>query len=74
VKVLGYMEDPRPFILKYEPNNPYADQNGYVKYPNVNAIEEITNLIITSRNYENNVTVISTTKKLAIETLGIGKP
>lgn len=73
VKVLGYVDDPRDFILKYEPYNPNADENGYVKYPNVNAIEEITNLTLTSRNYENNVTVISTTKKLALTTLEIGK-
>lgn len=73
VKVLGYLNDPRDFIMKYEPHNPNADENGYVKYPNINIIEEITNLNMTSRNYESNVSVISTTKKLALLTLEIGK-
>ncbi len=73
VKVMGYINDPRDFILKYEPHNPNADENGYVKYPNINIIEELTNLSMVSRNYESNISVISTTKKLALITLEIGK-
>ncbi len=73
VQVVGYVNDPRDFISKYEPGHPDADQNGYVKYPNISVIEETTNLIISSRAYESNVTVIQTTKKMAQDTLEIGR-
>jgi flagellar basal-body rod protein FlgC len=73
VKIQGYIDDNRPPVAKYDPSNPEADPDGYVRYPNINIIEEITNLTMASRNYESNVTVISTTKRLALQTLEIGK-
>lgn len=63
----------RPPILKYEPNNPNADERGYVAYPNINVMEEMANMISASRAYEANVNAINTTKSMAMKALEIGR-
>lgn len=62
-----------PPILKYEPNNPEANEQGYVAYPNINVMEEMANMIETSRSYEANVNVMNTTKNMLMKDLEIGK-
>jgi flagellar basal-body rod protein FlgC len=57
----------------YEPGNPDADEDGYVTYPNVNTVTEMTNLIDASRSYEANVTAFNATKNMALKALEIGK-
>ena len=53
VKVSSVKEDTETdFIMEYDPSNPDADENGYVSYPNVNTVTEMTNLIDASRAYE----------------------
>jgi flagellar basal-body rod protein FlgC len=71
VKVTEIVEDPRPPIMKYEPGHPDADENGYVKYPNINIMEEMVNLINASRSYEANVTTMKATKAMAMKALDI---
>ena len=71
VKVTEIVEDPRPPIMKYEPGHPDADENGYVKYPNINIMEEMVNLINASRSYEANVTTMKATKGMAMKALDI---
>ncbi len=74
VKVSAIVEDTEDdFIMKYEPSHPDADENGYVKYPNVNTVEEMTNLIDASRAYEANVTAFNAAKSMALKGLEIGK-
>ncbi len=63
----------RPPILKYEPGNPDADENGYVAYPDINTMEEMASLIEASRSYEANITALNTTKSMALKDLEIGK-
>ncbi len=63
----------RPPILKYEPNHPDANEQGYVAYPNINVMEEMANMISASRSYEANITAINTTKSMAMKALEIGK-
>lgn len=60
-------------IMKYDPSNPDADENGYVSYPNVNTVTEMTNLIDATRAYEANVTAFNATKSMAQSGLQIGK-
>ena len=62
----------RPPILKYEPNHPDANEQGYVAYPNINVMEEMANMISASRSYEANISAINTTKSMAMKALEIG--
>lgn len=73
VRVEKVVEDKKPFVLKYEPGHPDANEEGYVQYPNVNPIEEMVNMIEASRSYEANVTVLNTAKQLAMRALDIGR-
>ena len=57
----------------YEPGNPDADEDGYVTYPNVNTVTEMTNLIDASRSYEANVPAFNATKNMALKGLELGK-
>lgn len=73
VEVVDVVEDPRPFQTVYEPGHPDADPDGYVKYPNVDPLEEMVNMISASRGYEANVTAVNATKQMAMRALDIGK-
>ena len=53
----------------YDPSHPDADEDGYVTYPNVNIITEMTNLIDASRAYEANATAFGTSKAIAMKGL-----
>ena len=57
----------------YDPSHPDADEDGYVTYPNVNTVTEMTNMIDATRAYEANVTVLNSTKGMALKALDIGQ-
>ena len=61
------------FIMEYDPAHPDADENGYVTYPNVNIVQEMTDLIDASRSYEANATAFEASKSMARTGLSIGK-
>ena len=74
VKVSKVSEDyETDFIMEYDPSNPDADENGYVSYPNVNTVTEMTNLIDATRSYEANATAFEASKNMALTALNIGK-
>jgi len=74
VKVNRVTEDfETDFIMEYDPSNPDADENGYVSYPNVNTVTEMTNLIDATRSYEANATAFDASKNMALTGLSIGK-
>lgn len=74
VKVVRVAEDTTTdFIMEYDPAHPDADENGYVLYPNVNTVTEMTNLIDSSRAYEANVTAFDAVKAMASAGLRIGQ-
>jgi len=73
VKVSGIVDDPAPPRLVYDPNHPLADSKGYVTFPNVNVVEEMTNMISASRSYQMNVDVMNTAKSLLLRTLALGQ-
>jgi flagellar basal-body rod protein FlgC len=60
-------------LLKYEPNHPEANKDGYVAYPNINVMQEMANMIEAQRAYEANISAVNTTKAMAIKTLEIGR-
>ena len=56
-------------VMAYDPSHPDADENGYVTYPNVNIVTEMTNLIDASRAYEANATAFNASKAIALKGL-----
>lgn len=74
VKVTSVREDyETDFVMEYDPSNPDADENGYVSYPNVNTVTEMTNLIDSTRAYEANATAFEASKSMAQTGLSIGQ-
>ena len=74
VKVAKVKEDTETdLIMEYDPSNPDADENGYVSYPNVNVVTEMTNLIDSTRAYEANATAFDASKNMALTGLSIGQ-
>ena len=72
VKVVEVGEDnTTEFIMEYDPSHPDADENGYVSYPNVNLVTEMTNLIDASRAFEANATAFNASKSIAVKGLEI---
>ena len=72
VKVSSVVEDKwTDYNMVYDPSHPDADEYGYVTYPNVNIITEMTNLIDASRGYEANATAFESSKNIASQGLNI---
>ena len=72
VRVSNVSEDQTPGRRVHDPKHPGADADGYVTYSNVNAVEEMVNMISASRSYQNNVEVMTTAKTLLLKTLQMG--
>ena len=64
VRVLGIVESKKPLRQEYDPDNPMANEEGYIFLPNVNMVEEMTNMISASRAYQSNIEVMNTAKKM----------
>lgn len=74
VKVTSVRDDVETdFLMQYDPAHPDADENGYVAYPNVNTVTEMTNLIDTTRAYEANATAFNASKSMVQAALKIGQ-
>ena len=73
VKVSGIVESQEPLRKEYKPEHPYADEDGYIYMPNVNAIEEMANMISAQRAYQNNVEIINASKEMMMRTLRLGQ-
>jgi len=69
---LGHVRtDQSDFRRKLEPGNPAADANGYVRYPNVNPLVEMTDMRDAQRSYEANLNVITATRRMIQRTIAI---
>ncbi|MCL2829773.1 MAG: flagellar basal body rod protein FlgC [Betaproteobacteria bacterium] len=73
VRVRQVVESAAPQRMVYDPRNPAANEDGYVAMPNVDVVEEMTNMISASRSYQTNVDVMNTAKQLLQRTLTIGQ-
>ena len=73
VNVSQVTEDNTPGRRQFDPKHPQADAEGYVTYSNVNAVEEMVNMISASRSYQNNIEVMNTAKSLLSKTLQMGQ-
>lgn len=73
VQVTDVISDRKAPLMKYEPDHPDANPDGYVAYPNINLMEEMTNMIQASRAYEANVSTMQAQKDLSLSALEIGR-
>ena len=65
--------DMSEFTSKYQPSHPAADAKGYVKYPNVNSLVEMSDLKEAQRSYEANLNIVTATRRMIQRTLDILK-
>jgi flagellar basal-body rod protein FlgC len=72
VRVLGIVESNAPSTMRYQPDNPLANKDGYVFMSNVNSIEEMTNMISANRSFATNVEAINTARDLLLKTISMG--
>jgi len=72
VEIVAIKESTEPPVMVYDPGHPDADEEGYVAYPNVNILEEMVDLMTTSRTFEANANVIEVTEMMATQALEIG--
>jgi flagellar basal-body rod protein FlgC len=73
VRVDGIVQSQAPLEQRYEPGHPMANKDGFVYLPNVNMIDEMSNMISASRSYQSNVEVLNTSKQLMLATLRLGQ-
>ena len=73
VMVSDIIESQAPVNKAYEPNNPQANEEGYVFYSNVNTIEEMADMISASRSFQMNVEMMNTTKSMMQRLLSMGQ-
>ena len=71
VRVSRVIPDSKPPILRYEPGNPDADAKGYVAYPAIDQVEEMTDLLGAVRAYELNASAVQAAKSMIQQSLGI---
>ena len=73
VRVSEIQQDNSEGRLVFDPEHPDADANGYVHYPNVNPVTEMTDLISAQRGYEANITAMNTTKAMAMKAIDLAR-
>ncbi|MDA0698285.1 MAG: flagellar basal body rod protein FlgC [Chloroflexi bacterium] len=73
VEVVDVKADAEPGARMYNPGHPDADAQGYVTFPNVNLVTEMTDMLSATRAYEANVTVMNSAKQMAVKALEIGR-
>ncbi|MFO7727207.1 MAG: flagellar basal body rod protein FlgC [Desulfonatronovibrio sp.] len=73
VRATSVLNDNRPAKMIYDPGHPDADQEGYVRMPDINVVEEMANMLTAMRTYEANVSSITTTKTMFNKALEIGR-
>lgn len=73
VRVASIQKDDAPFKTVYDPTHPDADAEGYVRYPNVNIVTEMVDMISALRSYEANATAIDAAKSMMSKALEISR-
>lgn len=72
-RITDVVEDPTPFKMVRRPGHPDADQDGYVTMPNVNAVLEMSDMMLATRAYEANITAFSTAKSMIAKAMELAK-
>jgi flagellar basal-body rod protein FlgC len=71
VEISGVLTDTSEPIKRHEPNNPHADKDGNVYYPNVNVMQEMVDVLSATRSYEANLQAVNMAKEMQQKTLEI---
>ena len=72
VRVLGVVESTAPPTMRYQPDHPLANKDGYIYMSNVNSIEEMANMISAQRSFATNVEAVNTARDLLLKTISMG--
>lgn len=73
VRVEGIVESDAELQMRYEPEHPAANEDGYVFYPNVNVVEEMADMMSSSRSFQTNVDIMNTAKSMMQRILTLGQ-
>lgn len=73
VRVAEITTDTSQGARVYDPSHPDADKDGYVLYPNVDLVVEMTNMLSATRSYEANLAAVDAAKRMALKALDIGR-
>ena len=73
VRVLEIGKDMSEFKYDYDPSHPDADENGYVRYPKVEVVQEMVDMMSAYRAYEANITALNVFKDMANKTFELGR-
>jgi len=73
VRVDGIVESDAELQMRYEPQHPAANEDGYVYYPNVNVVEEMADMMSSSRSFQMNVDIMNATKSMMQRVLTLGQ-
>ena len=73
VQVMGIVESDAPLDMRFQPDHPMANDDGYVMYPNVNVVEEMTDMLSASRSFQTNVDVMDAAKTMMQRILTLGQ-
>lgn len=73
VQISEVVDDPTPSVMRYEPNHPDANKDGYVAYPAINPVMEMVDLMGSVRAYQLNASAISAAKQMIQQTIDILK-
>jgi len=73
VRVMGVTDDQRPLKRVFEPGHPDADKEGYVSYPDINVVEEMTHMITAIRSYEASVAAMTSVKGMVDKAIRLGQ-
>jgi flagellar basal-body rod protein FlgC len=71
VRVAGVVADARPFVMRFEPGHPDANPQGYVAYPQIDPVEEMTDLLSAVRAYELNASAVGAAKNMIQQSLDL---
>jgi flagellar basal-body rod protein FlgC len=72
VRVLGVVESKTEPTMRYQPDHPLANKDGYIYMSNVNSIEEMANMISANRSFSTNIECINTARDLLLKTISMG--
>lgn len=73
VQVRGIVESTAELEMRYQPDHPMSNEDGYVMYPNVNIVEEMADMMSASRSFQSNVDVMNTAKTMMQRILTLGQ-
>ena len=73
VRVAGVVVDDSPPQAVHDPSHPDADESGFVMLPNVDAVEELVNLVAAARSFEANLTAVDISRRLAERSIELGR-